>query len=186
MAEKEATEKNEASPVEVAPKKKGLGIGLILIVSLLVLVAAGVPTTLLVMANKRAAVAELEADAAKADPVEALHEEGSNDEDELGEDEHRVGPMFPMDTFVVNLNGGRYLRLQVQLEFAGTEVPRKFYPRIVPLRDQIISVITAKSAAELESQKGKDQLKSQIKDATNELLKREEVSKVYFTQFVIQ
>ena len=40
--------------------------------------------------------------------------------DELDENEAALGAIFPLDTFVVNLSGGKnYLRCQVQVEFDG-------------------------------------------------------------------
>lgn len=100
--------------------------------------------------------------------------------------EEALGAIVPFDTFLVNLSGGKYLRLQLQAEMETPDVPRRLYGRIVPIRDGIITMLTQKTAADLESSNGKDELKKSIKDFVNEQLRRQEVKRIYFTQFVIQ
>jgi flagellar FliL protein len=112
--------------------------------------------------------------------------EGGDDIEELAEGEEPLGAIFPLDAFVVNLNGGRFVRCQVQLEFSGREVPRKFYPRIVLVRDTLISLLASKTQDDLATVRGRDALKGEIRDAVNGILRNDDVKRVYFTQFVIQ
>lgn len=100
--------------------------------------------------------------------------------------EESLGAIVPFDTFLVNLTGGKYLRLQLQAEMETPDVPRRLYGRIVPIRDGIITMLTQKTASELEDTLGKEALKKSIKEFMNEQLKRQDVRRVYFTQFVIQ
>ena len=100
--------------------------------------------------------------------------------------EEALGAIVPFDTFLVNLSGGKYLRLQLQAEMETPDVPRRLYGRIVPIRDGIITMLTQKTAADLESSNGKEELKKTIKEFMNEQLRRQEVKRIYFTQFVIQ
>lgn len=100
--------------------------------------------------------------------------------------EEALGAIVPFDTFLVNLSGGKYLRLQLQVEMETPDVPRRLYGRIVPIRDGIITILTQKTAADLESSNGKDELKKSIKEFVNEQLRKQEVKRIYFTQFVIQ
>lgn len=118
-------------------------------------------------------------------PAAALME-GADDSVELEEGEEALGAIFPFDAFLVNLSGGQYIRLQVQAEFEGPEVPKKMYARMVPIRDAIITLLTQQTAAELQDIKGKEKLKKSIRDLINERLRREDVRRIYFTQFVIQ
>jgi flagellar basal body-associated protein FliL len=127
-------------------------------------------------------------------PVELEADTGASvavvpNEDEnlaLVEGEELLGAIVPFDTFLVNLSGGKYLRLQLQAEMETPDVPRRLYGRIVPIRDGIITMLTQKTATELEDPLGKDALKKSIKDYMNEQLKRQDVRRIYFTQFVIQ
>jgi len=112
--------------------------------------------------------------------------EGSTQEDELQEGEEALGAIFPLDAFVVNLLGGRYIRTQVQIEFITRDVPQRFYARLIPVRDMVIKVLASHTADEMLSDKGKEGLKKEIMDNINVILKHEEVKNVYFTQFVVQ
>jgi flagellar FliL protein len=112
--------------------------------------------------------------------------EGADETIDFEEGEEAIGAIVPLDTFLVNLTGGKYVRVQVQVEFDSMDVPSRFYTRMVPIRDGIISLLTQQTYESLEDGKGKDKLKIAIRNLMNELLRKEEVRKVYFTQFVIQ
>jgi flagellar basal body-associated protein FliL len=120
--------------------------------------------------------------------VEAQADAPQTEDDALTllEGEEALGAIVPLDTFLVNLSGGKYLRLQLQAEMETPDVPRRLYGRIVPIRDSIITMLTQKTATELENAEGKDTLKKNIKDLMNEQLRRQDVKRIYFTQFVIQ
>jgi len=190
MAEKDKKEKDEgdeegAKAPEAPPaggsKKKILFIaGFVVLLAL----AAGIPTVIMLMRNKQQ-TEEVAADAAQQ-AQDALKPEGSDDQSELAEDEERLGAIAPLETFVVNLNGGKYLRTQIQLEFQGADIPNKFVSRLVPIRDGVIAALTKKTESELSSPTGKQNLKNEVRDIVNEQLRKEEVKRVYFTQFVIQ
>ncbi len=178
-------EKNEGETV-VAPPPAGKGKLIALIVGgvILLLVAVGVPTALLLMKKSDAETAKLAANAAGED---AVHPEGFAEEEEYDENEEPIGAIYPLQTFVVNLaENNTFLRCQVQLEFVGQAVPKRFYVRQVPIRDAILNLLASRKPSELASESGKENLKSSIKDLVNEGLKREEVKQVYFTQFVMQ
>lgn len=185
--EKEKDEKDkEEGGAEAAAPAKGKGKLLIIVGGLIaLLVAIGVPLYLFVLkpAPVEEKTDELEADAAHE---HHLVPEGHGEEEELLEGEVPLGAFFPLDTFVVNLTGGRYLRMQAQLEFAEREIPQRFYSRTVIVRDAIINLISARTADDVQSAEQKIALKKDIKDIVNEILKKEEVKQVYFTQFVVQ
>ena len=186
-AKKESAKKqegDEAAPAAEAPApKKGKMLWVVLgLVGLLVV--AGVPTAYFLLKKSGPKTEDVATDAAQTETGPAI--EGAGDTEELGEDEERLGAIFPLETFVVNLSGGKYLRTQMQLEFQGRDIPAKFPARLVLTRDSIITLLTKKSPEELESAKGKETLKSEVKDVVNLILKKEEVKHVYFTQFVIQ
>jgi flagellar FliL protein len=183
MAEESEDTKAEG---EDAPAKKGGKKNLFIVIGVVVLlVAVGVPAAFMLMKKAEPKLDELGADAASAETPHGRLE-GSEDVEDLEEGEEALGAIVPFDTFVVNLSGGKFIRVQLQVEFATLDVPRKFYSRMVPMRDAIISMLTERTPDDLESQKGKDTLKSQIRTAMNEMLHREDVKKIYFTQFVIQ
>jgi flagellar FliL protein len=97
--------------------------------------------------------------------------------------------VWPMDAFIINIaetNGERYLKLVIQLEVSepavGPEL-EQFKPRI---RDSILDLLTSKTFKDLVDLAGKQRLREDIAGRINNILQRGKVTKVYFTDFVIQ
>lgn len=171
----------EETKAEEAPKKSNKKLYIIIATVVVLVLAAGVPFLL----RSKGPVPEAELEEGAAQQIE-LEMEGANDEDELIEGEEPLGAIFPLETFVVNLAGDKYIRVQIQLEFVNRDVSRRFYSRLVPIRDNIITLLSSKKSEDLKSAKDKEALKTAIKDTINGLLRREEVKKVYFSQFIVQ
>jgi flagellar FliL protein len=183
MAQEEKKEGQDAEVSPVAPqrnKRALIAIGGVL--GLVVLVGAPAGYFLL----KKEAPPEVQGIAPEMAPEPESKPEGFDDEEELEEGEEPLGAIVPMDTYLVNLSGGKYIRTQIQLEFETLDVPRRFHTRQVPIRDGIIALLTQRTAESLDSAKGKDTLRAEIRSLVNTILRKEEVRRVYFTQFVIQ
>ena len=180
---KKETESGEASAVPPVKSKKKLFIIIGGVVGLILLL--GVPAAFFLLKSKPVVTGEVGESAGIAVDDGSLVE-GAEDEDEYDENETPLGAIFPMDSFVVNLTGGKYLRIQIQLEFEEREVPKRFYARLVPVRDRILSLLASRTQDDISSQQGRDALRLEIKDLINEILRKEEVKIVYFTQFVVQ
>jgi len=97
--------------------------------------------------------------------------------------------VWPMDAFVINIaetNGERYLKIVIQLEVSdpgvGPEL-EQFKPRI---RDSVLDLLTSKTYKDLMDMAGKQRLREDIAGRINNILQRGKVTKVYFTDFVIQ
>ncbi len=177
--------KGEEAAPQAAPTKSKKKLFIIIGAVVFLIAAIGAPVAYMSLRPKNDQTQELAGDAASEDS-ETGSLEGSADEDQLQEGEKALGAIFPLESFVVNLQGGRYIRCQVQLEFEERDVPQRFYQRLVPIRDSMIRLLAGKTAEDMVSEKGKDGLKVQVKDTVNEILKKEEVKNVYFTQFVVQ
>jgi len=186
--ENENENENEKKPSLI--KKIGKKKLVIVVVGVLVLLLAiGTPIVIFTMNGGGEKSDTLDAGAVNGEYGEEDVPEGYDDEDEYeyDEDEEPLGAIYPLETFVVNLaDGDSYLRVQVQIEFFKREVPKRFYVRIVPIRDALLGIMTAKKPEEVSGPDGKGELKSDIKEKINELMKKEEVKKVYFTQFIVQ
>jgi flagellar FliL protein len=180
-----ASEENEEKKPEAeAPKKKSKLPLIIGVVVALALIGGGVGFFLM-KGEKKDAKEEVSSDAAM--DTEGLESESAIDPEEaLEEGEEPLGAIFPLETFVVNLNGGRYVRIQMQVEFVSREVPKRFTNRIPVIRDGIIAALNKLSAEKVLAENGKDSIKSQAKDVINEAMRKEEVKKIYFTQFIVQ
>lgn len=100
-----------------------------------------------------------------------------------------VGDMFKIDPFVVNLNeprGNRYLKTTIQLEMDSPELRTELERRQAQLQDVILALLTSKSSKELQALEGKFRLREELLSRINALLVNGAVTRVYFTEFVIQ
>jgi flagellar FliL protein len=113
----------------------------------------------------------------KADPKKPLPEKPA------------VISVWPMDTFVVNIaetNGERYLKIVIQLEVSDPGVGPELEQLKPRIRDSILDLLTPKTYKDLIDPAGKQRLREDIAGRINNILQRGKVTKVYFTDFVIQ
>ncbi len=104
-------------------------------------------------------------------------------------DAMEVGPMFPLDTFTVNLlsdSGRRYLKVQMNLELDDEQLAAELESKTAVVRDVVIRMLSSKTLEEISTAKGKDKLKEQITDQLNLRLRDGNIRNVYFTEFVVQ
>jgi flagellar FliL protein len=97
--------------------------------------------------------------------------------------------ILPMDPFVVNIaetNGERYLKVVIQLEVSDPGVAPELEQLKPRIRDSILDLLTPKTYKDLMDLAGKQRLREDIAGRINNILQRGKVTKVYFTDFVIQ
>ncbi len=100
-----------------------------------------------------------------------------------------IGAMFPLDTFIVNLadeERKRYLRVTMQIELKEGEPVEILEQRLVQVRDIILMILPTKRFQEIRSVNGKTVLRQEIMTRLNDLLKKEVINNIYFTEFVVQ
>jgi len=100
-----------------------------------------------------------------------------------------IGPIYPLDGFIVNLlsnNSSRYLKCKIDLELDAPELQEEVDKKLPAIRDLIIRILSSKTVEEIQTSKGKEKLKEEIKRKINEFLTTGEIRNVYFTEFVIQ
>ena len=110
---------------------------------------------------------------------------------EHGGGEHGGGVLtiYSLDSFIVNLSdpgGKRYLRVTMGLELSDPKGNDEILKRLPQVRDSIIMILPARKVEDLQSAEGKNALRAEIMAKLNELMGRDLVKKVYFTEFVIQ
>lgn len=96
---------------------------------------------------------------------------------------------YPLEPFIVNIYDGqeiRYLKLKVEFEMVNPEVKAELDGKVAPLRDAILILLTTKTMQEIQDLQGKNTLREQILAAANRIMQPGKVSKVYFTDFVVQ
>jgi flagellar protein FliL len=100
-----------------------------------------------------------------------------------------IGPIFSLDTFIVNLSdqgGKRYLRITMGLELGDPKSAEELTKRLPQIRDSILMILPSRKVDELQTIEGKNSLRTEIISNLNGLLGKEIVKKIYVTEFVIQ
>lgn len=110
-------------------------------------------------------------------------------EEEAAEEEVTIGPMYKMDTLIVNLadrGGKRYLRTTMQLELDNPDLVEEIDQRLPQLRDTVLMILPAKQYADIGTTEGKIALRDEIIAKMNTILKKGQITTIYFTEFVVQ
>jgi flagellar protein FliL len=111
------------------------------------------------------------------------------------EQEVSMGPIYKLDTMIVNLadqGGKRYLRITMDLELKPSEnldakeVIDEMDKRLPQIRDTILMILPTKQYADIATTSGKIALRDEIMAKLNTLLKKGQISNIYFTEFVVQ
>jgi flagellar FliL protein len=111
------------------------------------------------------------------------------DKHETKEQKPLVVSVWPMEAFIVNVadsNGDRYLKLVVQLEVSDPSTIAELDQLKPRLRDSILDLLTSKPYKDLIDPAGKQRLREDIAGRVNNALTKGKVTKVYFTEFVMQ
>lgn len=101
----------------------------------------------------------------------------------------KIGPIHPLDTFIVNLadeGGARYLRVTMNLELKDEDTVALVQERLPLVRNGILMVLPAKKYADISTVEGKGALRDVLVAKLNSFLKSDSVANIYFTEFVVQ
>jgi len=174
MAEEKENQQEEEKKSESGGGSKLLLI--VIIVLLILLLAIGGLVAYFLLSNND----EKQPDQQQTKKMEKKHKVDSMAE---------IGPIYPLDPFVVNLvspNADRYLKCKIDLELDSPDLQKEVDKKLPAIRDLIIQILSSKSVEEIQTAKGKQKLKEEIKRKINEILTTGEIKNVYFTEFVIQ
>jgi len=100
-----------------------------------------------------------------------------------------VSNIFPLEPFIVNIYDGqdlRYLKLKVELEMSGGGVKGEIESKQAPIRDAVLVLLTTKTLRDIQDLQGKNQLREEILNSLGKILTPGKVTRVYFTDFVVQ
>ncbi len=95
----------------------------------------------------------------------------------------------PLPELLVNLAdpaGDTYLRIRMEVEVSAPEAAQELTNNTARIRDAIILLLSGKTAAELASAEGKLMLKNEVASRLNQILGAPRVTRIFFTDFVIQ
>ncbi len=193
MAEEEAKEENSAQ--DESPKKGGSLVLIIVIVVLVLIILIGAVAGILFMGSD-------ESSPQQQQQMQGNYQQQNNQQQQQQQQNMpqrtsalpqsnfaEVGPMFPLDSFTINLlsdSGRRYLKVEMNLELGNEELAAELESKTAVIRDIVIRLLSSKSLDEISTPKGKDKLKEQIVTQLNMRLKDGHINNVYFTEFVVQ
>lgn len=121
--------------------------------------------------------------------VQNQNNDADGEEDAKVEEESGLGPIYKMDTMIVNLadqGGKRYLRITMEFELSAPEVLDEIGQRLPQLRDAILMVLPSKQYSDIGTTEGKLALRDELIAKINGILKTGIVKTLYFTEFVVQ
>ncbi len=175
MAEEkdEATEEEEV--VEEVPKKGNLKLIIILALALAVLGGGGTFLWFKVIAPAIGVVDETDGKEGKKEKPERM--------------EMTTGPMYPLDSFIVNLageGGKRFLKLTMELEVNDEKLSEEITASLPKIKDSILILLSSKTFEDIYTVAGKFKLRDEITARINSFLATGHLRNVYFTEFVIQ
>ncbi|MHC1791097.1 flagellar basal body-associated FliL family protein [Solidesulfovibrio sp.] len=190
-------------PTEGKKKKSGLIKYIILVVLLLALGGGGYFAYLTFFAKPPAAApaADGTAPAEGAAPAEAKQEakpeekkaEGGHGEAKSdakgghGGKDKAPSNNVALPPFVVNLadqNARRYLKVVLEVEMTGS--PELLEANQAKIRDALLMLLSSKTSQDISTLEGKILLRKEIVDRLNQAIGQPKVSRIYFTDFVIQ
>lgn len=105
------------------------------------------------------------------------------------EEENVIGPLYSLDTMIVNLadhGGKRYLRVTMALELSDSEAMTTIEGRLPQVRDAILMILPVKKYDDVSTTDGKIALRAEVMEKINGLMTKGRVNNIYFTEFVVQ
>ena len=109
--------------------------------------------------------------------------------DEVASLEQPPGPIFSLDTFIVNLadkGGTRYLRVTMDLELGNSDLEDELYKRLPQVRDSLLMILPNKRFEDISTVQGKTALRDEMLEALNGYLGQGKITNIYFKEFVVQ
>ena len=173
---------NAPAPAPAAPAPSGNPGGkptlfiLLAIINMAVVVGVGV---MLYLGQKKK-----EAEPGIDDVIKGEHEQVKKEE----QSKDFIGKLVPLETFLVNVSGSRgrkLVKMNMELELTNAEVQEEVEKIKPKIRDYIIIIASSKTFAEISTKEGKDALREEIKNQINLFLTKGQITKVYFTEFIL-
>jgi flagellar FliL protein len=97
--------------------------------------------------------------------------------------------IYPLEPFIVNIHDGpnlRYLKVKLEFEIAGAEAKEELNRIQAPLRDAILVLLSSKNLDDISMTDGKNKLRDEVMATVGKLVPAGKISRVYFTDFVVQ
>lgn len=94
---------------------------------------------------------------------------------------------YSLEPFSTNLSNARsYFKVTIVLETINEDQLKKFEEKNSRIRDSIIKILISKRPDELLNSEGLQKLRNEIAQAVNKIMGTNEVTNVYFIDYIIQ
>ena len=108
-----------------------------------------------------------------------------------GEEEEPIdyGEFMEMESLIINpagTDGTRYLMIKIGLESKKAKALEEVKEKAIVLRDAILRDLSARTVDELGAIEQRNQIKEDLREVINGILEKGEVTRLYFTQYVLQ
>jgi flagellar protein FliL len=97
--------------------------------------------------------------------------------------------VYTFEPFIVNLMDSaniRYVKVNMEVELSSADVQAEIEEKKPALRDMVISLLSNRTYSELLGVRGKTQLREELLRRINQILNSGSVTRIYFTEFVVQ
>lgn len=122
-----------------------------------------------------------------AQPTKAVSEEQTTAESES--DPGEPGILFEFKDVIINpagTGGSRFLNATIVLEFTDSELEAEITEKSVQVRDALVNILVSKTILELDGSQGRENVKQEIKEVCNTILKKGKIRSVYLPSFIFQ
>lgn len=113
----------------------------------------------------------------------------AGDDEAEPEEPIEYGEFLEIQGLIVNpagTGGQRYLMINLGLESGESKVLEELEAKEVVVRDHVLRLLSRRSVDELADIAQRDPLKDELRTAINGVLEKGEVTRLYFTQYVLQ
>jgi flagellar FliL protein len=97
--------------------------------------------------------------------------------------------IYPLEPFIVNIHDGanlRYLKIKLDFEIASPAAKEEIDPFQAPLRDAILVLLSSKNLEDISVTDGKNKLRDEVMTTVARVVPPGKITRVYFTDFVVQ
>ena len=99
------------------------------------------------------------------------------------------GDFMELDNLIVNpagTDGQRYLMVKLGLESNEPKALEEVTSKKVVVRDRVLKILSSQTVEQLSSIQARDTLKEDLLRSVNEILQKGKITRLYFTQYVLQ
>ncbi|MCX8085091.1 MAG: flagellar basal body-associated FliL family protein [Calditerrivibrio sp.] len=182
-------EEKEEKVVEGDKKKSKLKLIILLLVVVLLLGGGGFVAYMMLFKNKADTTAQGDAPAKEDKTVDKKDKAGEKKNAKGGKDAKNKTIVYSMGAIIVNLADQgvqRYLKVQIALELDNPKLEEEMKKREPQIKDIIISVLSSKTVADVNTPQGKIALKQEIIKRANMVIVEGEITDLFFSEFIVQ